>query len=117
MQLSNTSPGGHGSITKCWATGRCKTRRDGARERRATVGNRGTTESHWVTAARDLADAVRTGRYSPDERLTTLVSLAVANQVHPRTMSRALRRLRELGYVTYRQGYGYFVSHTPPGYE
>jgi DNA-binding GntR family transcriptional regulator len=32
-------------------------------------------------------------------------------------MSRALRRLRELGYVTYRQGYGYFVSHTPPGYE
>ena len=26
-------------------------------------------------------------------------------------MSRALRRLRELGYVTYRQGYGYFVSH------
>ena len=60
---------------------------------------------------RDLADAVRTGRYSPDERLPTLVSLAVANDVHPRTMSRALRRLRELGYVTYRQGYGYFVSH------
>jgi hypothetical protein len=26
-------------------------------------------------------------------------------------------RLRELGYVTYRRGYGYFVSHTPPGYE
>jgi DNA-binding GntR family transcriptional regulator len=32
-------------------------------------------------------------------------------------MSRALRRLRELGYVTYRLGYGYFVSHTPPGYD
>jgi hypothetical protein len=27
-----------------------------------------------------------------------------------------LRRLRELGYVTCRQGYSYFVSHTPPGY-
>jgi DNA-binding transcriptional regulator YhcF (GntR family) len=53
----------------------------------------------------------------PNERLPTLVSLAIANQVHPRTMSRALRRLRPLGYVTYRQGYGYFVSHTPPGYE
>jgi DNA-binding transcriptional regulator YhcF (GntR family) len=26
-------------------------------------------------------------------------------------MSRALRRLRELGFVTYRQGYGYFLSH------
>jgi DNA-binding transcriptional regulator YhcF (GntR family) len=67
-----------------------------------------------------LADAVRAGRYSPDERLPALVSLAVANQaneVRPRTMSRALRRLRKLGYVTYRQGYGYFVSHTPPGYE
>ena len=32
-------------------------------------------------------------------------------------MLRALRRLRELGYVTYRRGYGYFVSRTPPGYE
>jgi DNA-binding GntR family transcriptional regulator len=29
----------------------------------------------------------------------------------------ALHRLRELGYVTYRRGYGYFVSRTPPGYE
>jgi DNA-binding transcriptional regulator YhcF (GntR family) len=77
----------------------------------------GRRNSHWVIAARDLADAVRTGRYSRDERLPTLVSLAVANEVHPRTMSRALRRLRQLGYVTYRQGYGYFVSHTPPGYE
>jgi len=57
------------------------------------------------------------GRYSLDDRLPTLVSLAVANGVHPRTMLRALRRLRELGYVTYRQGHGYFVSHTPPGHE
>lgn len=77
----------------------------------------GRRDSRWATAARDLADAVRTGRYSPDERLPTLASLAAANEVHPRTMSRALRRLRELGYVTYRLGYGYFVSHTPPGYD
>ena len=84
-------------------------------ELRSKIGGR--WNSHWVIAARDLADAVRTGRYSPDERLPTLVSLAAANEVHPRTMSRALRRLRELGYVTYRLGYGYFVSHIPPGYE
>ena len=77
----------------------------------------GRQNSHWAGAARDLADAVRTGRLSPDERLPTLVSLAAANEVDPRTMSRALRRLRELGYVTYRRGYGYFVSHTPPGCE
>ena len=77
----------------------------------------GRWNSHWAIAARDLARAVRTGRYSPDERLPTLLSLAAANEVHPRTMSRALRRLRELGYITYRRGYGYFVSHTPPGYE
>lgn len=77
----------------------------------------GRRNSHWAIAARDLANAVRTGGYSPDERLPTLLSLAAANEVHPRTMSRALRRLRELGYVTYRPGYGYFVSHTPPGYE
>jgi DNA-binding GntR family transcriptional regulator len=32
-------------------------------------------------------------------------------------MSRALRRLRELGYITYHRGYGYFVSHSLPGYE
>lgn len=77
----------------------------------------GRQNSRWAAAARDLADAVRTGRYSPDERLPTLASLAAAYEVHPRTMSRALRRLRELGYVTYRLGYGYFVSHTPPGYD
>lgn len=77
----------------------------------------GRPNSHWAIAARDLANAVRAGRYSPDERLPTLVSLAAANEVHPRTMSRALRRLRELGYITYRRGYGYFVSRIPPGYE
>jgi DNA-binding transcriptional regulator YhcF (GntR family) len=77
----------------------------------------GRANSHWAIAASDLADAIRAGRYFPDERLPTLLSLAAANEVHPRTMSRALRRLRELGYVTYRRGYGYFVSHTPPGYE
>lgn len=77
----------------------------------------GRRNSHWAIAAHDLADAVRTGRYFPDERLPTLVSLATANEVHPRTMSRALRRLRELGHVTYRRGYGYFVSRTPPGYK
>ena len=82
---------------------------------RSEIGGR--WNSHWAIAARDLAGAVRTGRYTPDERLPTLLSLAAANEVHPRTMSRALRRLRELGYVTYRRGYGYFVSHTPPGYE
>jgi DNA-binding GntR family transcriptional regulator len=29
-------------------------------------------------------------------------------------MARALRRLRELGYVYYRKGYGYFVARNPP---
>lgn len=97
--------------------------RGGARKGRRLVNDGlqseigGRRNSHWATAAHDLADAVRTGRYSPDERLPTLVSLAAGNEVHPRTMSRALRRLRELGYVTYRRGYGYFVSRTPPGYE
>ena len=41
--------------------------------------------------------------------------MAAAAVVHPRTMSRALRRLRELGYIVYRPGYGYYVSETPPG--
>ena len=77
----------------------------------------GRRNSRWATAARDLADAVRTGRYAPAEQLPPLVSLAAEKQVHPRTMSRALRRLRELGYVTYRRGYGYFVTDTPPGSE
>ena len=71
----------------------------------------GRRNSHWATAARDPAAAVRTGRYAPGEQLPSLVTLA-ENQMHPRTMSRALRRLRELGYVDYRRGYGYFVS--PP---
>jgi hypothetical protein len=74
MQLSNTSPAVTVLSPHAGLTGRCKTRRDGARERLAAVGNKGTTE----------------------------FSLGIA--------------ARELGYVTYRQGYGYFVSH-PPGYE
>jgi DNA-binding transcriptional regulator YhcF (GntR family) len=42
--------------------------------------------------------------------------MAAAAVVHPRVMSRALRRLRDLGYVVYRRGYGYYVSETPPGF-
>jgi len=77
----------------------------------------GRRNSHWATAAQGLAAAVRTGRYAPGEQLPSLVTLAAENQIHPRTMSRTLRRLRELGYVDYRQGYGYFVSPAPPGFE
>ena len=40
--------------------------------------------------------------------------MAVAACVHPRVMTRALLRLRELGYVDYRSGYGYYVSDGRP---
>jgi DNA-binding transcriptional regulator YhcF (GntR family) len=36
--------------------------------------------------------------------------------VHPLVMTRALLRLRELGYVVYRRRLGYYVSDTPPGF-
>ena len=75
----------------------------------------GRVDSQWVKAAGGLADGIRTGRYLPGERLPTIADMAAAACVHPRVMTRALLRLRELGYVDYRSGYGYYVSDDPPG--
>ena len=75
----------------------------------------GRADSQWVKAAGGLADGIRTGRYLPGERLPTIADMAIAACVHPRVMTRALLRLRELGYVDYRSGYGYYVSDDPPG--
>jgi len=63
----------------------------------------GRENAQWVKAAGGLADGIRTGRYAPGERLPALADMAAAAVVHPRVMSRALRRLRDLGYVVYRQ--------------
>jgi DNA-binding GntR family transcriptional regulator len=75
----------------------------------------GRADSQWVKAAGGLADGIRTGRYLPGERLPPVADMAVAACVHPRVMARALLRLRELGYVVYHSGYGYYVSEEPPG--
>ena len=75
----------------------------------------GRPDSQWVKAAGGLADGIRTGRYAPGERLASVTDMATAARVHPRVMARALQRLRELGYVVYRSGYGYYVSEEPPG--
>lgn len=76
----------------------------------------GREGSQWVKAAGGLADGIRTGRYDPGERLPALADMATAACVHPAVMARALRRLRELGYVVYVRGRGYYVSDTPPGF-
>lgn len=75
----------------------------------------GRPDSQWVQAAGGLADGIRTGRFAPGERLPTVTDMATAARVHPRVMARALQRLRELRYVDYRTGYGYYVSDEPPG--
>lgn len=74
----------------------------------------GRADAQWVKAAGGLADGIRTGRYMPGERLPTVPDMALAACVHPKVMARALRRLRELGYVRYRSGHGYFVADDPP---
>lgn len=71
-------------------------------------------DAQWVKAAGGLADGIRTGRYAPGERLPTVTDMALAACVHPKVMARALRRLRELGYVQYRSGHGYYVADDPP---
>jgi DNA-binding GntR family transcriptional regulator len=76
----------------------------------------GREGSQWVKAAEGLADGIRTGRYDPGERLPSLADMAAAACVHPAVMARALRRLRELGYVGYVRGHGYYVSDMPPGF-
>jgi DNA-binding GntR family transcriptional regulator len=75
----------------------------------------GRDASQWVKAAGGLMDGIRTGRYAPGEQLPSLYAMAAAACVHPRVMRRALLRLRELGYVVYRRGVGYYVSEAPPG--
>jgi DNA-binding transcriptional regulator YhcF (GntR family) len=75
----------------------------------------GRDASQWVKAAGGLTDGIRTGRYVPGEQLPSLHAMAAAACVHPRVMRRALLRLRELGYVVYRPGVGYYVSDAPPG--
>jgi len=50
------------------------------------------------------------------DQLPSLVTLAAGNQTH-RGPCHAMRRLRELGYVTYRRGHGYFVGTVPPSRE
>lgn len=75
----------------------------------------GRPDSQWVKAAGGIADGIRTGRYAPGERLPAVADMATAARVHPRVMARGLQRLRELGYVVYRNGYGYYVSDEPPG--
>jgi hypothetical protein len=74
----------------------------------------GQADAQWVKAAAGLADGIRTGRYAPGERLPTVTDMALAACVHPKVMARALRRLRELGYVHYRSGHGYHVADDPP---
>jgi DNA-binding GntR family transcriptional regulator len=74
----------------------------------------GQTDAQWVKAAGGLADGIRTGRYAPGERLPTVADMALAACVHPKVMARALRHLRELGYVHYRRGHGYYVADDPP---
>jgi Bacterial regulatory proteins, gntR family len=71
-------------------------------------------DAQWLKAAGGLADGIRTGRYAPGERLPTVTDMALAACVHPKVMARALRRLRELGYVHYRSGHGYYVADDPP---
>jgi DNA-binding FadR family transcriptional regulator len=75
----------------------------------------GRSNAQWVAPARGLAREIRTGRIAPGERLPPVPDMAMAAAVSRGVMSRALRRLRELGYVVLRPGDGYFVSDTPPG--
>jgi Bacterial regulatory proteins, gntR family len=74
----------------------------------------GRVDAQWVKAAGGLADGIRTGRYAPGERLPTVADMALAACVHPKVMARALRQLRELGYVQFRNGHGYYVADDPP---
>lgn len=74
----------------------------------------GQADAQWLKAAGGLADGIRTGRYAPGEKLPTVTDMALAACVHPKVMARALRRLRELGYVHYRSGHGYYVADDPP---
>jgi DNA-binding FadR family transcriptional regulator len=75
----------------------------------------GRSNAQWVAPARNLAREIRTGRIAPGERLPPVPDMAMAASVSRGVMSRALRRLRQLGYVVLRAGEGYYVSDTPPG--
>jgi DNA-binding FadR family transcriptional regulator len=75
----------------------------------------GQANARWVVVADGLAHGIRAGRYAPGEKLPPVPDMAAAAGVSRGVMSRALRRLRELGYVVLRPGDGYYVRDPPSG--
>lgn len=85
-----------------------------SREPEADLFVGGRSNAQWMAAARGLAHGIRTGQYVPGEKLPPVPDMAAAAAVSHGVMSRALRRLRELGYVVLRPGDGYYVRDPAP---
>jgi coenzyme F420-0:L-glutamate ligase / coenzyme F420-1:gamma-L-glutamate ligase len=72
-------------------------------------------QARWPLAARRIAGRITAGDYAPGDMLPAR-DLATALRVSRPTIARALRELRELGYVR-REGRAHYVADAPPAGE
>jgi DNA-binding GntR family transcriptional regulator len=62
-----------------------------------------------------IADAIRSGAYSPGDRLPSIVGLGQRYGIARRTASKALGLLVDQGVARYEEGMGHFATGAPRG--
>lgn len=74
---------------------------------------RGMYDRPWNKIAADIRSKIQTGRWQPGDRLPTLGQFQEEHGKSKNTVARALRQVREEGFVVTR-GKSYYVSEDPP---
>ena len=77
------------------------------------AGNR-TPIPPYLRVAEALRTEIRSRRLLPGEQVPSATELAVAHEVSRNTAARALRLLRDEGWLVTQQGWGSFVADQPP---
>ena len=63
----------------------------------------------WQQIAGDLEADITAGKYGPDDRLPTAVTIVQIYGVNKKTAAKALQHLRDKGLVEVEPGVGYYV--------
>ena len=68
----------------------------------------------WKQIEEGVRHLIATGTLRPDDPLVSVRELARDLRINPLTVSKAYRRLADLGVLVVRRGEGTFVAPTPP---
>ena len=77
------------------------------------AGNR-TPTPPYLRVAETLRVEIKARRLLPGEQVPSATELAAAHEVSRNTAARALRLLRDEGWLVTQQGWGSFVADNPP---